>query len=254
MVDIHSHILPGLDDGAETMEESLAMLQIAVASGTTDIVATPHANTEYTFDPGLVAQKLAELSAAAGNSIRIHTGCDFHLQFENIQDAIRNPTKYTINHKQYLLVEFSDLIIFNNTSAIFDELRSAGMVPVITHPERNMLLQKRFDEIGQWVADGACLQVTAQSFLGRFGKRAREFAGKLMKAGMVHFVASDAHGATGRTPDMREAFEHVSDRYGAKHAEFLFVLNPGAVLAGERLPDFDHSASASRRKWYQFWS
>src|SRR5690348_11744943 len=226
MVDIHSHILPGLDDGAQTLEDSLAMLKIAAAGGTTDIVATPHANTEFTFDPALVAQKLAELTAAAGQSIRIFTGCDFHLQYENIQDAIEHPTKYTINHKNYLLVEFSDLMIFNTTGDIFYQLRSAGMVPVVTHPERNWLLQKRFEAIREWVSEGACLQVTAQSFLGRFGKHAREYAEKLMKAGLVHFVASDAHGTKDRTPNMRDAFEYVTDRYGAKRAEQLFVVNP----------------------------
>jgi protein-tyrosine phosphatase len=252
MVDIHSHILPGLDDGAETLEESLAMLKIAAEAGTTDIVATPHANTEFTFQPDLVAQKLAELSAAAGDSIRIHTGCDFHLQYENIQDALEQPVKYTINHKNYLLVEFSDLMIFNTTGDIFYQLRSAGMVPVVTHPERNGLLQKRFEALNQWVEEGACLQVTAQSFLGRFGKHAREYAEKLMKAGLVHFVASDAHGTKDRTPDMREAFEYVSGRYGAKRAEQLFELNPRAALEGKRLPSCDTEEAAPRRKWYQF--
>jgi protein-tyrosine phosphatase len=254
MVDIHSHILPGLDDGSETLEESLAMLKIAVAGGTTDIVATPHANTEFTFQPELVTQKLAELSAAAGDSIRIYTGCDFHLQYENIQDALEHPTKYTINHKSYLLVEFSDLMIFNTTGDIFYQLRSAGMIPVITHPERNYLLQKRFEAISEWVTDGACLQITAHSFLGRFGKSSRAYADKLMKAGLVHFVASDAHGTRDRTPDMREAFEYVSRKYGAKRAEQLFVLNPRAVLAGERLPDLNVADTKPRRKWYQFWS
>ena len=254
MIDIHSHILPGLDDGAETLEESLAMLKIAVAGGTTDIVATPHANTEFNFQPDLVAQKLAELSAAAGDSIRIYTGCDFHLQYENIQDALEHPTKYTINHKNYLLVEFSDLMIFNTTGDIFYQLRAAGMVPVVTHPERNWLLQKRFEAIREWVGEGACLQVTAQSLLGRFGKHAREYAEKLMKAGLVHFVASDAHGTKDRTPNMREAFEYVSDRYGEKRAEQLFVVNPRAALEGERLPSVEMEAQGPRRRWYQFWS
>src|SRR5438874_2673153 len=154
MIDIHSHILPGVDDGAETLDDSLAMLRIAAASGTTDIVATPHANSEFAFQPDVVAQKLAELTAAAGDSIRIHSGCDFHLQYDNIQDALEHPDKYTINHKKYLLVEFSEMLIFNSTGDIFYQLRSAGMVPVVTHPERNWLLQKRFDSLQQWVAEG----------------------------------------------------------------------------------------------------
>ena len=253
MVDIHSHVLPGLDDGAETLEESLAMLEAAARAGTTDIVATPHANAEFTFAPELVARKLAELRAAAGNSIRIHTGCDFHLQDENIQDALRHPSKYTINHKNYLLVEFSDLAILNNTAEIFYQLRSSGMVPVITHPERNGLLQKRFESIEGWVAEGARVQVTAHSFLGRFGKQANKYADKLMQAGLVHFVASDAHDSIDRTPDMRQALEYVSDRYGAKRAEQLFELNPRAAIAGERLPPMSVPDKGPPRKWYQLW-
>jgi protein-tyrosine phosphatase len=254
MVDIHSHILPGLDDGAQTLEDSLAMLEIAAAGGTTDIVATPHANTEFTFDPALVARKLTELTVAAGQSIRIYTGCDFHLQYENIQDAIGNPTKYTINHKNYLLVEFSDLMIFNTTRDILCQLLSAGMIPIVTHPERNLLLQKRFKAMTEWVAEGACVQVTAQSFLGRFGRKARDYAEELMHAGMVHFVASDAHGTMDRTPDLREAFDYVSDRYGAERADLLFVVNPRAALNGEPLRESELADSPTPRKWYQFWT
>jgi protein-tyrosine phosphatase len=252
MVDIHSHILPGLDDGAQTIEESLEMLRIAAAGGTTDIVATPHANSEFAFQPDRIAEKLAELNAASP-AVRIYTGSDFHLQYENIQDAIEHPAKYTINQKNYLLVEFSDMLIFNTTSDIFYQLRSAGMVPIITHPERNWLLQKRFDELGQWVMEGAKIQVTAQSLHGRFGRRAKEFAEKLMKAGLVHFIASDAHGTQDRTPDLRQAFEYVTGKYGRERAEQLFVTNPRAVLHGERLEEIDPPQPESARKWYRFW-
>ena len=253
MVDIHSHILPGLDDGAKTLEESVEMLKMAAAAGTTDIVATPHANSEFAFQPDLIQQKLAELTAAVGDSIRIYTGCDFHLQYENIQDALEHPTKYTINHKNYLLVEFSDLIIFNTTGDIFYQLRNAGMVPVVTHPERNWLLQKRFEAISEWVAEGACLQITGQSFLGRFGRSAKEYAEKLMKAGLVHFIASDAHGARDRTPELRLAFDYVVNKYGRARAEQLFVSNPRAAVEGEPLPSPELTEHSGPRKWYQFW-
>ena len=251
MVDIHSHILPGLDDGAQTLEDSIEMLKIAAAGGTTDIVATPHANSEFTFDPDRIAEKLAEVNAA-GPAVRVHTGCDFHLAYENIQDALEHPTKYTINHKNYLLVEFSDLIIFNTTTDIFHQLLGAGMTPVVTHPERNWLLQKRLDSLTAWVADGACLQVTAQSLLGRFGRHAKEFADKLIRQGLVHFVASDAHDTEDRTPDLRQAWEYVAEKYGKDRAERLFVTNPAATLKGERLPEVECS-TPDRRKWYQFW-
>src|SRR5258708_7805361 len=106
------------------------MVRMAAEHGTTDLVATPHANPTYRFDPVLIKERLAEIAEASGNVLRLHTGCDFHLSFDNIQDAIANPRKYAINHQRYVMVEFSDLLIFNNTSEIFSRLQEAGMTPV----------------------------------------------------------------------------------------------------------------------------
>src|SRR5215470_4893491 len=94
LIDIHSHVLYGLDDGARTREDSLAMIRMAAEHGTTDLVATPHANLQYRFDPKRIAQELEELTSASGGALRLHSGCDFHLSFDNIQDAIQNPGKY----------------------------------------------------------------------------------------------------------------------------------------------------------------
>ena len=93
MVDIHSHILPGLDDGADTLEESLEMLRIAARTGTTDIVGTPHSNLKYAYDPDLIAQKISGLRAASSEPVNIYSGCDFHLTVENIADALAHPTQ-----------------------------------------------------------------------------------------------------------------------------------------------------------------
>ena len=254
MVDIHSHILYGLDDGAQTLEQSVEMIEMAASNGTTDIVATPHANSEFAFQPELIRDRLAQLAATAPAGIRIYSGCDFHLQYENIQGALREPAKYTINGKNYLLVEFSDLLIFHTTSDIFYQLRSAGMLPVITHPERNWLLQQRLDQLEEWVADGCYLQVTGQSLLGRFGRHAREYAEKLMRRGLVHFIASDAHDVKDRTPNLRDAYAYVADRYGPRRAQQLFVTNPRAAIEGERIGAAGAEEPAEPRKWYRFWS
>src|SRR5580698_8248499 len=178
-----------MDDGAHTLEESVAMVRMAAEHGTTDLVCTPHANITYRFEPELIRDRLAEVAEAAGTAVRLHSGCDFHLSYDNIQDAIEHPEKYTINHHRYLLVEFSDLLIFNNTAEIFSRLQDAGMTPVITHPERNGLLRQRVDQIAKWVETGACVQVTGQSLLGEFGRRAAEFSRTLLDRKLVHFLA-----------------------------------------------------------------
>jgi len=228
------------------------MVKAAAEAGTTDIVATPHANLQYKFQPELIAERIAELELAAGESPRIHRGCDFHLAFDNIQDAVAHPEKYSINHKNYLLVEFSDLTIFPTTTSIFDQLLSVGLIPVITHPERNLLLQMRLPQLQGWVEMGCLIQVTGQSLLGRFGNRAKAFSDVLMKHGLVHFVASDAHDEVHRPPSLMEAREYVADKYGAAVAQRLLVDNPRCTLTGDPLPVVPEVVAAPK-KWYQFW-
>jgi protein-tyrosine phosphatase len=253
LIDIHSHVLYGLDDGAGTIEDSVAMVRMAAEHGTTDLVATPHANPNYRFDPQIVRERLAEVAAASGNVLRLHTGCDFHLSYDNIQDAIANPRKYTINQQRYLMVEFSDLLIFHNTAEIFSRLEEAGMIPVITHPERNGLLRQRVDPIAQWVAAGACVQVTGQSLLGEFGRRAAEFSRTLLDRRLVHFLASDAHDYEHRPPRLDLAFAWVKEHYGEERAEALCITNPKAALIGESLEPFEDAGTTESRKWYQIW-
>lgn len=253
MIDIHSHVLYGLDDGARTLEDSVAMVRMAAEHGTTDLVATPHANPNYRFDPQIIKERLAEVAEASGNVLGLHSGCDFHLSYDNIQDAIANPGKYTINHHRYLMVEFSDLLIFNNTAEIFLRLGEAGMTPVITHPERNSLLRQRVDQIAKWVEAGACVQVTGQSLLGEFGRRAAAFSRTLLDRRLVHFLASDAHDCEHRPPRLDLAYAWVKEHYGEEWAETLCVTNPKATLTGETLDRLEGAGTSTTRKWYQLW-
>ncbi len=253
MIDIHSHVLFGLDDGARTLDDSLAMIRMAAAHGTTDLVATPHANLEYRFDPESIAARLAQLRQACGDALRLHTGCDFHLSFENIQDALEHPRKYTINQQNYLLVEFSELLIFRNTGDIFARLGEAGMIPVITHPERNGLLRQRVEEIARWVAEGARVQLTGQSLTGGFGRHAQDFARELLDRKLAHVVASDGHDCERRPPVLDDACAWLRKHYGNALAETLCVSNPRAALAGDPMYLPDAEAESSVRKWYEFW-
>ena len=235
LIDIHSHVLYGVDDGAKTLDDSVAMVRMAADHGTTDLVATPHANRMYRYQPDLIRERLAEIAAASGDALRLHSGCDFHLSFDNIADALADPRKYTINRESYLLVEFSELLIFNNTAEILARLLDSGMIPVVTHPERNSLLQQRIDPIAAWVEAGARVQLTAQSLLGDFGNRARRFSERLLDRGLVHFVASDAHDCEHRPPRLDQAYAWLKKRYDEPLAETLCVVNPRATLTGKAL-------------------
>lgn len=249
-VDIHSHVLYGLDDGAKTREESLELLDIAARSGTTDLVATPHANSRYPFRPDLIAALVEELGGAS--PVHLYPGCDFHLQFDNIEDASANPDKYTINHRSYLLVEFPEMSVFPETEAILGRLVDAGMIPIISHPERNLHLRERYDDLGQWIGDGCYVQVTAASFTGLFGRAAKSSAHELLARGLVHFVASDAHDPRHRTTRLDAAYAALVERWDEDLIAPLFIDNPRAVVLGEAI-DFEFPPSAPKaRKWYQF--
>jgi len=251
MVDIHAHVLWGLDDGAETYEESLAMLQAAAAAGTTDIVATPHADPRYLFDPEQIETRIARLESSGVTLPRLHRGCDFHLSFDNVQSALEEPGKFTIDHGNYLLVEFPDVSIPDGIDGVLTQFLDRGIVPVITHPERNRLLMRDLPQLAARVEKGCLLQVTALSFLGRFGSRARDHAWKLMDRRLVHAVASDAHDPVRRHARLDEARAEVARRAGEGNAELLFVRNPGTIVAG-RHPAEIVRMSEFRRRWFLF--
>lgn len=253
MVDIHCHVLPGVDDGSKDLETSLAMLRMAIEAGTTDIVATPHVNPRYAFDPAIVEDGIRMLEArAGGRTPRVHYGCDFHLSFDNLRAALEQPDLYTVNHGPYLLVEFPDLAIFPNSGELLERLLRRGLIPVITHPERNELLRRRIRELRSWVGMGCLLQVTAGSITGRFGRQAERFCETLFDAGLAHVVASDAHDTLHRPPDMREARARVLGNYGEAIAARVFETCPAAVIRGEA-PSKSKAAARAPRRWYNFW-
>ncbi len=251
MIDIHSHVLWGMDDGAETFEESAAMLQMAAAYGTTDIVGTPHANSQYKFDAGIVAEAILELSKLE-NIPRIHRGCDFHLSLENIQGALRDPSKYTINGLNYLLVEFADAFIPSATEEILGQFVARGIVPIVTHPERNPILSRSVSRLQKWTEMGCLLQVTAQSLTDRFGKAAQKVSWDLLRKGLVHVIASDAHDTMHRPPRLDHARELLTEQLGADTASMLLVENPMAVITGERVWSQTSPPSPPKKKWFFF--
>src|SRR5258708_4477894 len=137
MVDLHCHILPGLDDGPAAMEESIAMAECAIADGITHVVATPHANSQYFFDFSHVRHLRDELQSIIGDRLKIATGCDFHLNPENLEALRKEPRHFCINQRDFLLVEFNSFSIPPAIDHTSREIQLCGGPPAITHPERN---------------------------------------------------------------------------------------------------------------------
>jgi protein-tyrosine phosphatase len=253
LIDVHTHILWGLDDGAKTREDSLAMLRMAADSGTVGIVATPHADIHFQYDAALVDERIADLTAATGGVPKLYRGCDFHLSIENIQDALRDASKYTINRGPYLLVEFADIFIPPTTENTFRRFLDRGVVPVLTHPERNPILQNHLQRVGQWLEMGCLAQVTAQSLTGRFGKAAKKTAWQLLRNNQVHVIASDAHDTVHRPPRLDEARDILTREFGPDTAALLLERNPEALIAGMPVSLPDAASRKPAKSWFEFW-
>jgi len=236
MIDIHCHILPGLDDGSTSMEESVQMAEMAIKDGITHVVGTPHSNNEYKFDTALIRQRKEELQAAVGDRLKLATGCDFHLSIENLTAIEKDTARFTINQKNYLLVEFADFALPPGIEDTLLRLQMMGLALVITHPERNRLICAQPDRLRKWLHQGCYVQITAQSLTGRWGEGVQKQAEKWVDQEMVHFFASDAHNLTKRPLQLRSAYEMVAERWGPERAQALFVENPLAAFEGRPLP------------------
>jgi protein-tyrosine phosphatase len=253
VVDIHSHILPGLDDGADSFEVSVDMVRMARDAGTTDIVATPHANGSYRYEPETISELIEKLRSATGTGIKIHRGCDFHLSPQNIQAALREPSRFAINGLDYLLVEFSEVTLFQGIEQVFNNLVSAGLTPIVTHPERNRHLAADIPRLRRWVEKGIPLQITAQSMLGKFGAELARWCFQMLSEGQVHFVASDAHDVANRPPRLDEARDFLIDRFDEEMADLLLEIHPRAVIEGRRLGISPlPPRRKKRRSWFSF--
>ena len=252
MVDLHCHILPGLDDGSETQEESLQMAESAIADGITHVVATPHCSEEFPFDYARVRRLRDQLQEAVGPRLEISTGCDFHVSPENLAAIRAETAKFCINQRNYLLVEFNEYSIPPSMNQTLHELLLAGIHPVVTHPERNRILCSERHRLTDWIRLGCRVQVTAGSLTGTFGNTARERALSWIGAGIVHIVASDAHNTKRRPLVLKPAHEVVLEKFGAPIAQALFVSNPMAALEGRSLPYVPEIREARRAK-KRFW-
>lgn len=253
MVDIHSHIVWGVDDGAPHREESLRMLHTAWEGGTTDIVATPHANSRYPFRRELVLERVAALADATHGRPKVHFGCEFHLSFENVDQPMRHLRSYTINRDRYLLVECPDFHVGKHTETVLRTILEQGIVPIVAHPERNPVLRQNLARVEAWVELGCLLQLTALSIVGGFGGAAKSASYAMLDAGLIHIVASDAHDAVVRSPRMDTARQAVASTYGNHAADLLFTENPAAVVANHSVAEGRQLAFRRTAHWYQVW-
>ncbi|MGC2532995.1 MAG: CpsB/CapC family capsule biosynthesis tyrosine phosphatase, partial [Candidatus Sulfotelmatobacter sp.] len=186
MVDIHSHILPEVDDGPKSWETSVAMCRMAAADGITHQVATPHANDRYHYDRDYLQGLVAQLQRLVGDGLKLSLGCDFHLSYDNMQDVLADPARYAIGGTHYMLVELSNYSVPQQTTDCFTQLGDLGMTAVITHPERNPILRESPQRVTEWAEQGCVIQMTGSALTGFWGERVRRAALWLLEHDAVH--------------------------------------------------------------------
>jgi protein-tyrosine phosphatase len=224
------------------------MCHVAAADGITHMVAAPHANDRYAYDREYSQGLMAHLQQLVGDALKITLGCDFHLSYDNLQDAMAHPARYTIEGTRYLLVEFSNFSIPRQIADSFLKLAGRGITPIITHPERNPILRENLAVVAEWARQGCVIQLTGSALTGAWGIRSRRAAHWLLEHRAAHVLSTDAHDLEKRPPVLSTARDAAAATCGEEVANALVEANPQAIVTNQELPYFPEPLPISHRK------
>lgn len=240
MIDTHSHILPGLDDGAKTIAESLDIVRQLQEAGFKTIVATPHVleGTDYLLPAEILTatEQVRQAVTEAGIPVEIVPGAENYI-FPDMGKWVREGKLLTLgNTGKYILVELPMLEIPHYTDQVFFELQVQGLTPILAHPERNKGIVDEPELLLEWAKKGVLFQLDLRSLRGRYGPKSQELAETLLHSDLIHFVGSDAHRVSRSGSSEREALQSVRDLIGEERFRELTQMNPQRILEGKAVP------------------
>ena len=254
MIDLHCHILPGVDDGAQTLEDSLAMAEKAISQGITHILCTPHHNNgKYKNPKQSVIPRVAQLQEELDQRqlpLTVLEGQEVRITGDLLEDMSRDEILFTDLEDTYILIEFPTMDIPAYTEQLFFELRGLGKIPVIVHPERNAKFREDPNRLIPFLDMGVLAQLTAPSYVGTFGKSIQKTAKDMVKHNLVQMVASDAHGVTKRNFYLKEAFEAIEKDFGKE--KVLAMQQVAKDLLNGDLIEFPTYTEVKKRKFGLF--
>lgn len=255
MIDIHSHILPEVDDGSHSLEESIQMCRASADDGVTVMVATPHAHdgVHTTHDPEFLRQKVAELNEQLGGALRVVIGCELRFTHDIVRQVCQTKSAPTIAGGPYVLVEFPHTVVPPGSERPLFELMSNEITPIIAHPERNQMLIAEPERFFPIIEMGALGQMDTGSITGQFGKRVQQAVRVMLEHGLIHFIASDCHNTRNRLPGMSEAVALTAEIVGDEYARAIADANPLAVVEGRPIPSVPNPELPKKKKrWALF--
>lgn len=239
MVDIHTHILPAVDDGSDCFEESIAMLNQAYEDGTDRLVITPHylnrSQSRLELSKNQLLDRFSEFAGAyreQGGKMQLFSGAE-HFGTTDIGRVAAEGGIIPINNSRYVLIEFDFQDDIQRVSFVLSQLRQAGFVPIVAHPERYDFIAEAPSAAYSLLEKGCLFQINKGSPMGRYGAKAERISGWLLDNRIAHFVASDCHSPYQRTPQLQGAHELLTYRLGAEYADRLFIHNPMRALNNE---------------------
>jgi protein-tyrosine phosphatase len=239
LIDLHFHCLPNIDDGPRSWQESIALCKEAEKQGTTTIVATPHVLRDPWLNEHAIDRDelIIKLNDFLGGTPKVLPGCEYYFSADAVElweQGSRGPLT-GLNRSKYLLMEFPATTIPLQAESVVHELSLLDVIPVIAHPERNLVFAENPDKLERLIQLGAIAQVTAGSITGSFGKQAQSATEEFFKRGLIHLVASDAHSPTRRPPQLAEAREKVRTTWGQDPETLFFETIPTAIINNEKL-------------------